>query len=212
MSEEAPVESYVSPNPPRPYCRRGFLTLLGLAGASFVASRNQDALSGYWSRFTEFCESLEMPQAGYTVDDPRAGAYAIFLATANLQNITIPLVLRPHGNRHGRVQNTLPPQPLWSNILPTLRIADKLAGEMKEKIVLRSIYRSPEYNATCPGAAKYSQHTRNRAIDFQLQSPPGVVANVARRLRDKGAFRGGIGVYSSFVHIDTRGQNADWIG
>lgn len=183
-----------------------------MAGAGLVASRNQEALSGYWGRFTEFCESFEIPQAGYTLDDSRAGAYAILLATANLKNISIPLVLRPHGNRHGCVQNTLPPQPLWSNILPTLRIADKLAGEMKEKIVLRSIYRSPEYNATCPGAAKDSQHMHNRAIDLELQSPPSVVAKVARRLRDQGTFRGGIGVYSSFIHIDTRGKNADWTG
>lgn len=185
-----------------------------MAGAGLVASRNQDTLTGYWSRFTEFCESLELPSSGggIAIDDPRAATYSLFLAKANLRHISVPLVLRPHGNRHGTVRNSLPPPHLWDNILPTLRIADKLAGEMKEKIVLRSIYRSPEYNATCPGAAKWSQHMRNRAIDFELESSPKAVAKVARRLRDNGAFRGGIGVYSSFVHIDTRGHNADWIG
>ena len=212
MSEEAPAEAYISPNPPRPYCRRGFLTLLGLAGAGFVASREQDALRNYWSRFTEFCESIEIPQAGVALSDPSASAYAIFLASANLRHISVPLVLRPHGNRHGRVQNSLPPQPLWKNILPTLRIADKLAGEMGEKITFRSIYRSPEYNATCPGAAKWSQHLRNRAIDLSMESSPAAVAKVARRLRESGTFRGGIGIYPSFVHIDTRGHNSDWNG
>jgi hypothetical protein len=183
-----------------------------MAGAGFMAARNQEALAGYWSRLSEFCESLGMPQTGIALDDPEAGAYGIFLATANLKNISVPLILKPHGNRHGRVQNCLPPKTLWKNILPTLRVADKVAGEMGERIILRSIYRSPEYNASCPGAAKWSQHLTNRAIDFEMQSSPQTVAKVVRGLRDKGAFRGGVGVYRSFVHIDTRGHNADWTG
>lgn len=29
-------------------------------------------------------------------------------------------------------------------------------------------------------------------------------------MRDAGAFTGGIGVYQSFVHVDTRGKNANF--
>ena len=28
--------------------------------------------------------------------------------------------------------------------------------------------------------------------------------------RDQGRFQGGIGLYPTFVHVDTRGTNADW--
>jgi len=32
----------------------------------------------------------------------------------------------------------------------------------------------------------------------------------ARKMRTEGLFKGGVGSYSSFTHVDTRGQNADW--
>ncbi len=36
------------------------------------------------------------------------------------------------------------------------------------------------------------------------------VTAVARNLRDLGLFRGGVGGYWNFTHIDTRGQNINW--
>jgi hypothetical protein len=33
---------------------------------------------------------------------------------------------------------------------------------------------------------------------------------VARNLRDRGLFKGGIGGYWNFTHIDSRGENMDW--
>jgi hypothetical protein len=44
----------------------------------------------------------------------------------------------------------------------------------------------------------------------QFGVAPSVVAQTARTLRSRGVFRGGVGRYSTFTHIDTRGQNVDW--
>ncbi|GAT31703.1 peptidase M15 [Terrimicrobium sacchariphilum] len=213
MPDEDPASS--APEPlRRPVCRRRFVALLGLAGAGLAVSRYSDQLPGAWSRLREYLDSLSLAinDEVEPYNDAEADAYAIFLATANLKHVPIPVILRPHRNVHGTVRNSIPPQPLWRNILPTLRLADRLAGEMGEKIAMNSVYRSPAYNATCPGAVPSSQHTRNRAIDLSLQSSPRAVARVARQLRDRNVFCGGIGLYTSFVHIDTRGRNADWCG
>jgi uncharacterized protein YcbK (DUF882 family) len=51
---------------------------------------------------------------------------------------------------------------------------------------------------------------RNVALDLQFDSRPSKVAKVARALREEGRFRGGIGLYPDFVHVDTRGTNATW--
>ncbi len=167
----------------------------GRGGAGGVAVFRPDA--GAWSRLRDYLDSLSLEDEVEPYNAAAADAYAIFLATANLKYVPIPVILRPHRNVHGTVRNSIPPQPLWRNILPTLRVADRLAGEMGEKIAMNSVYRSPAYNATCPGAVPSSEHTRNRAIDLSLQSSPREVARVARQLRDRSVFRGGIGLYTS---------------
>jgi len=35
---------------------------------------------------------------------------------------------------------------------------------------------------------------------------------ILRQLRNDSMFQGGIGLYANFVHVDTRGWNADWTG
>jgi hypothetical protein len=47
-------------------------------------------------------------------------------------------------------------------------------------------------------------------LDIKMGARPSVVATMIRRYRDKGHFRGGIGRYRTFTHIDTRGENIDW--
>ncbi len=110
--------------------------------------------------------------------------------------------------------NTDPPQSLWSNIDPTARVIDELRDRLGRSIVLSSVYRSPAYNDAIGGAGD-SQHTHFRAIDFAVRgSPvgPSEWAGALREMRSSGMFQGGIGVYSTFVHVDTRGTNVDWNG
>ena len=39
---------------------------------------------------------------------------------------------------------------------------------------------------------------------------PGKVAAMVRAMKSSGLFKGGVGRYGNFTHVDTRGQNADW--
>lgn len=118
-----------------------------------------------------------------------------------------------HGNRHKRAygKNTNPPEELWENIIPTIRILDELRYTIGAPIILTSVYRSPAYNRTLGGKTK-SMHIQFNAVDFVVRdrSTPTDWAAILKMMRAEGRFRGGIGVYSSYVHLDTRGRNADW--
>lgn len=112
--------------------------------------------------------------------------------------------------------NRKPPRDLWKNIAETAQVLDRLRGLMGAPIQTTSVYRSPAYNGKV-GGAKHSQHLRFCAVDFIVKSPSGPAewASVLRQqLRTDGSqermFKGGVGVYPSFVHVDTRGTNADW--
>jgi hypothetical protein len=109
-------------------------------------------------------------------------------------------------------KNTLPPRNLWRNILPTAQVLDMLREDLGARIRTLSVYRSPAYNACIPGSAGGSVHLKFMAVDFACDDGRGPVhwATRLKALRDAGVFKGGIGVYSTFVHVDTRGYNATW--
>jgi uncharacterized protein YcbK (DUF882 family) len=109
-----------------------------------------------------------------------------------------------------RPGNTLPPRELWNNIVPTLWILDNFREAIKKPIFLTSIYRSPRYNNSV-GSTSGSQHLQNTAIDFQVRGmSPTMVHNRLLKIRQAQGFKGGLGKYSTFNHIDTRGYNATW--
>jgi len=138
-------------------------------------------------------------------------AYRKFLSRIGLRRISVQDIMNTHAKAHGRIHNTLPPRQLWNNIRSTLLALDKVAVRLGEPVgEVLSVYRSPAYNATCPGARSNSYHMRNNAIDMRFNSSPRKVAATARDLRKQGLFKGGIGRYSGFTHLDTRGSNADW--
>jgi Zn-dependent metalloprotease len=120
------------------------------------------------------------------------------------------------------VSNSVPPQSIWANVVTTLAVLDHLRAELGSTITLISTYRSKAYNQAV-GGAKDSQHFYFRAIDFTCKvGTPSAWAKLLRGYRgrkfrnpqtgDEFVFRGGIGVYpsSNFVHVDTRGFDADW--
>jgi N-acetylmuramoyl-L-alanine amidase len=105
----------------------------------------------------------------------------------------------------------------------TLKVLDRLRSEIGHPITITSSYRDTDYNA-CIGGESNSQHSAGKALDFvarggtpdqwgaklksyrgQTFTLPGVGSFV---------FRGGVGIYRSrnFVHLDTRGTDADWLG
>ena len=86
--------------------------------------------------------------------------------------------------------------------------SQKTIGEPVKEIV--SVYRSPGYNKAVRGN-RGSYHMSNQAIDVMFnKTSPWKVARAAKQMRNKKVFKGGIGRYRHFVHIDTRGVNADW--
>lgn len=78
----------------------------------------------------------------------------------------------------------------------------------RRPINITSGHRSPGWNKAIGGAAK-SWHLVGRAADIQVSgvSPQAVAAYIRRALMPD---RGGVGVYDSFVHIDTRPARVDW--
>lgn len=149
--------------------------------------------------------------ASFSPSNPFEDEYYRFLQRLRLRRISVDEIISAHHRQRGGVSNTVPPKSMWRNIVPVLKVADRAAREMRCEITgVLSVYRSPAYNARCPGAARNSMHTRNIALDLRFSIPPSRAATELRRLRNRGLFEGGIGRYGSFVHIDTRGQNVDW--
>ena len=115
------------------------------------------------------------------------------------------------GNMSKGVGNETPPPELWANILPTLRVVEMVRAQFGATTI-NSAYRAPAYNAAIGGETN-SLHMQNRAIDFRCATgTPAQWAEFLHQQRRAGVFKGGIGVYKTFVHVDTRGTNADWTG
>jgi hypothetical protein len=112
------------------------------------------------------------------------------------------------GARDARLQlNTDPPRSLWPSLLAVVRVADEARHRLGKAVKINSAYRSPAYNRAISGASK-SIHVLGGALD--LSGSPATLHKILTQLRKEGFFKGGIGKYRTFVHVDVRGKNADW--
>jgi Peptidase M15 len=137
--------------------------------------------------------------------------YARYLSTLKLQKISPFHVIEAHAKSKGEVWNCLPPKMWWTRMGYTLRVADRIALEMGvSEVEVVSAYRCPLYNAHCEGAKPGSWHQANVAVDVKFPCAASYVTAASRNLRDRGLFKGGIGGYDNFTHIDTRGENINW--
>jgi hypothetical protein len=112
------------------------------------------------------------------------------------------------GARDARLQlNTDPPRALWPSLLAVVRVADEARHRLGKAVKINSAYRSPAYNRAISGASK-SIHVLGGALD--LSGSPVTLRRILREMRDEGLFKGGIGRYPTFTHVDVRGKNVDW--
>ena len=86
-------------------------------------------------------------------------------------------------------------------------VLEAIRAHFGKPVVVTSGYRTPEYNAKVGGAAK-SRHMLGIAADIQISGvKPADIAAYARTLMPT---YGGIGIYSTFTHIDIRSDIANW--
>ena len=76
-------------------------------------------------------------------------------------------------------------------------------------VTINSGYRTPQYNTKVGGVA-HSQHCYGTAADITVKGQkPADVAAYARQLMPDW---GGVGIYSTFTHVDVREVRSDWTG
>ena len=75
-----------------------------------------------------------------------------------------------------------------------------------KKVHITGPFRCPAHNAEVPNASKTSKHMLGMAADIKVEdTPPAEVAKIAESI---GVL--GIGLYDTFVHIDTRTKKSFW--
>jgi uncharacterized protein YcbK (DUF882 family) len=143
--------------------------------------------------------------------EPRKGeTFEQYIDRQKLRHFTGAELARYFTRKRGDVRNDYPHLALWHRFLPTLRLVDDLRHTLGCPVRITSHYRSPAYNKAVNGAPM-SQHLAFRAADLQADgATPHEVYKILKLWRDQGRFQGGLGLYSTFVHVDTRGTNADW--
>lgn len=87
-----------------------------------------------------------------------------------------------------------------------LSILDDIRFRFNAPVIINSANRCPEHNKAVGGSSN-SQHLKGRAADI-------VVANVhsadVYEYLDLRYSQCGLGIYDSFVHVDSRGTKARW--
>lgn len=88
-------------------------------------------------------------------------------------------------------------------------ILQKIRTHFGKAVMINSAYRTPAYNKKVGGAA-YSQHCYGTAADIRITGvTPKKVAEYVETLMPN---TGGIGIYSTFTHVDVREVKSRWNG
>lgn len=88
-------------------------------------------------------------------------------------------------------------------------ILQKIRDHYGKPVIINSAYRTEAHNKKVGGAA-YSQHKYGIAADIHINgvTPKELAAYIETLLPTSG----GIGIYSSFVHVDVRRTKSRWNG
>lgn len=94
--------------------------------------------------------------------------------------------------------------------LELVGILEKIRKHFGQPVTVTSGYRTVSYNAKTDGSSSKSQHCNGLAADIKVIGySPATVAAYAETLLPSS---GGIGIYSTFVHIDVRAKRSRWNG
>jgi hypothetical protein len=104
--------------------------------------------------------------------------------------------------------NTDPPAALWPNMETTAKVLQEARNRLGKPIRITSAYRDAAYNRKIGGVPN-STHVQFNALDLVTDKPAALYL-LLLDLRREGLFKGGLGLYRSFVHLDSRGHNATW--
>ena len=90
-----------------------------------------------------------------------------------------------------------------------VNVLQKIRTHFGKAVTITSAYRTPGRNKAV-GGETYSQHLYGRAADIKVNgvTPKKVAAYAETLLKNKG----GIGIYSTFTHIDVRATKSRWNG
>ena len=90
-----------------------------------------------------------------------------------------------------------------------VNVLQKIRTHFGKSVTINSAYRTPTKNKAV-GGQTYSQHLYGRAADIKVKgiTPKKVAAYAETLLKNKG----GIGIYSTFTHIDVRATKSRWNG
>lgn len=210
--------------------RRGVLGKLGLAGMGLVASTTAaeaftfqkkgksipkvsvPTSSGHSSsRVPNYSLVSDLPADWRRSNGALAADYVRYLSKLGLKRVSPAQVIEAHAKKKGSTWNSIPPKAWWKRMAYTLKVVDRIALEMNvSSVEVISAYRNPGYNARCAGAKAGSWHQANAAVDVKFPVKASRVTATARELRNLGLFRGGVGGYWNFTHIDCRGKNVNW--
>lgn len=88
-------------------------------------------------------------------------------------------------------------------------VLQKIREHFGKPVIITSAYRNDAYNKKV-GGADYSQHKYGTAADIYISGvSPAMIADFVETIMPN---TGGIGIYSSFVHVDVRTTCARWCG
>ena len=105
------------------------------------------------------------------------------------------------------------PDEFMKNVQELTKNLQVLREHLNLPIKVISGYRTPKYNRKI-GGARRSQHMLAKAADIKIKgiSPQEVKDIIISLIKEGKMKKGGIGLYRTFTHYDTRGRNARWCG
>lgn len=96
-------------------------------------------------------------------------------------------------------------------LLTLCKALEKIRAVIVQPIKIVSGYRTPEYNHKVRGA-RFSRHMEGDAVDISVKNIKEVYKLMDAMMNDKQIPQGGLGLYSSWIHYDQRGNKARWKG